>query len=70
MGGVGRLGRGKGRRQYPAVKAMDDCIVAYGQNGEPIRPQQGFPLRLVTPGFEGIYNTNGYGGSRSWTATT
>jgi sulfane dehydrogenase subunit SoxC len=24
-------------------------------NGEPIRPQQGFPLRLMVPGFEGIY---------------
>jgi sulfane dehydrogenase subunit SoxC len=26
-------------------------------NGEPVRPQNGFPLRLVTPGYEGIYNT-------------
>jgi sulfane dehydrogenase subunit SoxC len=34
---------------------MDDCIVCYGQNGEPLRPQQGFPLRLMVPGFEGIY---------------
>lgn len=37
----------------PMGKAMLDVIVAYGQNGEPIRPQQGFPLRLVVPGFEG-----------------
>ena len=36
---------------------MDDVIVAYGQNGEPLRPQHGFPLRLIVPGFEGIYNT-------------
>ncbi len=36
---------------------MDDCFVAYGQNGEPLRPQQGFPLRLMVPGFEGIYHT-------------
>src|SRR5437773_12443917 len=36
---------------------MDDCLVAYGQNGEPIRPQNGFPVRLIVPGFEGIYNT-------------
>ena len=36
---------------------MDDCLVAYGQNGEAMRPQQGFPLRLLVPGFEGIYNT-------------
>ena len=47
----------KGAGSIRLAKAMDDCIVAYGQNGEPIRPQQGFPLRLVTPGFEGIYNT-------------
>ena len=47
----------KGAGSIRLAKAMDDCIVAYGQNGEPVRPQQGFPLRLVTPGFEGIYNT-------------
>ncbi len=29
----------------------------YGMNGEPVRPQQGFPLRLIVPGFEGIYQT-------------
>jgi sulfane dehydrogenase subunit SoxC len=47
----------KGAGSIRLAKAMDDCIVAYGQNGEPIRPQQGFPMRLVVPGFEGIYNT-------------
>ena len=31
--------------------------MCYGQNGEPVRPQQGFPLRLIVPGFEGIYQT-------------
>jgi sulfane dehydrogenase subunit SoxC len=36
------------------AKAMDDIIVAYGMNGEPLRPQQGFPLRIIVPGFEGI----------------
>jgi sulfane dehydrogenase subunit SoxC len=44
----------KGASSLPMAKAMDDIIVAYGQNGEPIRPQNGFPLRLVVPGFEGI----------------
>ena len=39
------------------AKAMDDCIVAYGMNGEAVRPQQGFPLRLMVPGFEGIFHT-------------
>ena len=40
----------------PLAKGLDDVIVAYGQNGEPVRPVHGFPLRLVVPGFEGIYN--------------
>ncbi len=47
----------KGAGSIPLAKAMDDCLVCYGQNGEAVRPQQGFPLRLVVPGFEGIYNT-------------
>src|SRR5258705_7465269 len=47
----------KGASSVPLGKAMDDCLVAYGQNGEPVRPQQGFPLRLIVPGFEGIYQT-------------
>src|SRR5881296_4425196 len=47
----------KGAGSIPLAKAMDDCIVAYGQNGEALRPQNGFPVRLIVPGFEGIYNT-------------
>jgi len=47
----------KGAGSIRLAKAMDDCLVCYGQNGEALRPQQGFPLRLVVPGFEGIYNT-------------
>ena len=47
----------KGASSMPIAKAMDDCIVAYGMNGEPVRPQQGFPLRLMVPGFEGIFHT-------------
>jgi len=47
----------KGAGSIRLAKAMDDVLVAYGQNGEALRPQQGFPLRLVVPGFEGIYNT-------------
>jgi sulfane dehydrogenase subunit SoxC len=47
----------KGAGSIRLAKAMDDCIVAYGQNGEPLRPQNGFPVRLIVPGFEGIYNT-------------
>ena len=47
----------KGASTMPINKAMADCIIAYGQNGEPLRPQQGFPVRLIPPGFEGIFNT-------------
>ncbi len=44
----------KGASSLPMAKAMDDMLVAYAMNGEAVRPQQGFPLRLVVPGFEGI----------------
>ena len=40
----------------PVWKAMDDALIAYGQNGEPLRPEQGFPVRLVLPGFQGTMN--------------
>lgn len=40
-------------RSIPLWKAWDDIIVAYGQNGEALRPEQGYPLRLVIPGWEG-----------------
>ncbi len=43
-------------RSVPLEKALDDTIVALYQNGERIRPEQGYPMRLVVPGFEG--NTN------------
>jgi sulfane dehydrogenase subunit SoxC len=32
---------------------LDEALVAYGQNGEPLRPAHGFPMRLIMPGFEG-----------------
>ncbi|MCR9093722.1 MAG: sulfite dehydrogenase [bacterium] len=40
-------------RSIPIEKAQDDSIVAYAQNGEPLRPAQGFPIRLFNPGWEG-----------------
>jgi sulfane dehydrogenase subunit SoxC len=43
-------------RSIPLEKAMDDTLIAYGQNGEALRPAQGYPLRLLLPGWEG--NTN------------
>jgi sulfane dehydrogenase subunit SoxC len=41
------------QRSIPLAKAQQDILLAYGQNGEAIRPEQGYPLRLVIPGFEG-----------------
>ena len=35
---------------------LNEAFVAYGQNGEPLRPAHGFPMRLVMPGFEGNLN--------------
>ena len=40
-------------RSLPLEKALDDCLVAWKMNGEALRPEQGYPLRLVVPGWEG-----------------
>jgi len=40
-------------RSLPIAKCLDDVILAYGQNGEALRPEQGYPLRLMVPGWEG-----------------
>ena len=40
-------------RSVPLDKALDDALLAFYQNGEAIRPEQGYPLRLVLPGWEG-----------------
>ena len=45
---------GKLTKSIPIEKALDDVIVAYGQNGEAVRPENGYPLRLIVPGFEGL----------------
>ncbi len=34
--------------------ALDDVMVVYGQNGEMLRPEQGYPLRLLVPGVQGV----------------
>jgi sulfane dehydrogenase subunit SoxC len=43
-------------RSIPIEKAMDDAIIAYAQNGEALRPGQGYPIRLLLPGWEGNAN--------------
>src|SRR5690242_3953929 len=46
----------KMQRSLPMGKAAADTLVAWGQNGEALRPEQGYPLRLVVPGWEGNIN--------------
>jgi sulfane dehydrogenase subunit SoxC len=43
-------------RSIPVEKALDDILLAWGQNGEPLRPEAGFPLKLIVPGWEGNIN--------------
>jgi sulfane dehydrogenase subunit SoxC len=40
-------------RSVPLDKAMDDVLIVYGANGEMIRPENGYPLRAIVPGWEG-----------------
>ncbi len=40
-------------RSIPMEKALDDTLVVYAQNGEALRPEQGYPVRLLNPGWEG-----------------
>jgi sulfane dehydrogenase subunit SoxC len=43
-------------QSIPIEKCLDDAMLVYSQNGERLRPQQGYPLRLMLPGFEGNMN--------------
>lgn len=40
-------------RSMPIDKVMGDCLLVWAQNGERLRPEQGYPLRLLVPGWEG-----------------
>ncbi len=40
-------------RSIPLEKALDDCIIAFKANGEALRKEHGYPVRLVVPGWEG-----------------
>jgi sulfane dehydrogenase subunit SoxC len=37
-------------------EVVNEAMICYGQNGEALRPEQGYPLRLFLPGFEGNIN--------------
>jgi sulfane dehydrogenase subunit SoxC len=41
-------------RTIPIEFALDDVLVVYGQNGEMLRPENGYPLRLLVPGAQGV----------------
>ena len=43
-------------RSVPVAKAMDDAMLALFQNGERLRPENGYPVRLFLPGYEGNMN--------------
>src|SRR5207247_49492 len=43
-------------RSIPIEKAWDDALIAYGQNGEALRPEQGYPARLLLAGWAGNAN--------------
>jgi sulfane dehydrogenase subunit SoxC len=40
-------------RSVPVEKVLDDAMLVWGQNGEALRPEQGYPVRLLLPGWEG-----------------
>jgi sulfane dehydrogenase subunit SoxC len=40
-------------RSLPIAKVLDDCLIVYAANGEMLRPENGYPLRLLVPGWEG-----------------
>ncbi len=40
-------------RSLPLAEVLKDALLCYAQNGEALRPEQGYPLRLVIPGWEG-----------------
>ncbi|MFC4436445.1 MULTISPECIES: sulfite oxidase [Natrialbaceae] len=41
-------------RSIPLSKALDDCILAYEMNGEPLPREHGFPVRVIVPGWYGV----------------
>lgn len=43
-------------RSIPLEKVIDDGMLALYQNGERVRPEQGYPMRLLLPGYEGNMN--------------
>ncbi|MFJ9322039.1 sulfite oxidase [Streptomyces globisporus] len=47
---------GRVRRPLPVAKALDDVLLAYEMNGDPLPPDHGHPVRLIVPSWVGIAN--------------
>jgi sulfane dehydrogenase subunit SoxC len=47
---------GKFSNSLPLTKALDDVLLAYSQNGEAVRPEQGYPVKLLVPGWHGPFS--------------
>ena len=52
--GEGADGSGMTRTIPMSLVMSGEVLVAYGQNGEMLRPENGYPLRLVVPGVQGV----------------
>jgi DMSO/TMAO reductase YedYZ molybdopterin-dependent catalytic subunit len=50
----GGVNHGRVRRPLPIAKALDDVLIAWDMNGEPLPRDHGFPARLIVPGWVGI----------------
>ncbi|MFH5801224.1 sulfite oxidase [Haladaptatus sp. CMAA 1911] len=53
MGGEAKEDEDVFCRSIPMEKVLDDCLLAYEMNGEPMTPEHGYPLRLLVPGWFG-----------------
>ncbi|OON30366.1 MULTISPECIES: molybdopterin-dependent oxidoreductase [unclassified Micromonospora] len=51
---TGGVNLGRVRRPLPVGKALDDVLLAYEMNGEPLPPDHGHPVRVVVPGWIGV----------------
>jgi DMSO/TMAO reductase YedYZ molybdopterin-dependent catalytic subunit len=49
------------RRPFPVEKAVDDVLLAFQMNGEPLPPDHGAPVRVIVPGWVGVANTKWVG---------
>lgn len=56
VGGENPEGTGDFSKSVPMEKVMDDCILAYQMNGDPLAADHGYPIRLIVPGWYGNVN--------------